>query len=362
MDFTLTEEQEELSRVVRDLAENECPAELVRRVMEGDDDGSAVWKALLAMELPGLTVPAEHGGSGATLVELSLVLEQLGWAADPSPFLATTTQYLPLVRDCTTDTVRLAAVATGTTGAAIFALAGITATRDGDNWVLAGSAQHVVDGDRADDLAVVADTGEGLGVFLVPGADATRERSPMVDTSMHAGLVTLDGVRVPAERAFLDQDDAIARAYDEAVVGWSAVMVGASQRVFDMAIDHIRNRKQFGVPIGSFQALKHMAVDAYVAIERARALYQYAALAIAEDDSRRAVAASLAKAGAGDAQRVAVQHGFQFFGALGYTWENNLHLYMRRAKAGDAFCGTAIEHRRFAALATLAERSVGGVA
>src|SRR5205085_7050531 len=123
--------------------------------------------------------------------------------------------------------------------------------------------------------------------------------------------------------AYVGGDDVIARAYDEAVVGWAAVTVGASQKVFDMAIDHIRNRKQFGVPVGSFQAIKHMAVDAFVAIEKARALYQYAALAIAENDPRRAVATSLAKAGAGEAQRIAVQHGFQFFGALGYTWENN---------------------------------------
>ncbi len=364
MDFTLTEEQEQLQRVVRELVENECPPELVRRVIEGEEQGDAVWKALCAMELPGLTVPEVNGGSAATMVELSLVLEQLGWAADPSPFLATTTQYLPLVRDCSSGAARderLAAVCGGTTGAAVFALSGITATPEGDGWVLGGSARFVVDGDRADDLAVVADTGNGVGVFLVPGADATRERAAMVDASMHTGLVGLDGVRVPAGRAFFDNDAAIARAYDEAVVGWAATMVGAAQHVFDMAIDHIRNRKQFGVPIGSFQAIKHMAVDVYVNIERARALYQYAALAVAENDPRRAVASSLAKAAAGDAQRLAVQHGFQFFGALGYTWENNLHLYMRRAKAGDSFCGSAIEHRRFVAEAALADRTTGDV-
>jgi alkylation response protein AidB-like acyl-CoA dehydrogenase len=362
MDFTLTEEQEHLSQVMREFAENECPPELVRRVIEGDDEGDSVWKALLAMELPGLTVPVEHGGSGATLVELALVLEQLGWAADPSPFLATTTHFVPLVREATAGAVRddlLARVCGGTTGAGVFALAGITAARDGDGWVLGGAARFVVDGDRADEIAVVADTGNGLGVFVVPGDDTSRQRVEMVDGTMHAALVTFDGVRVPNERAFVGDEAAIARAYDEAVVGWAATMVGAAQHVFDMALDHVRNRKQFGVPIGSFQAIKHMAVDAYVNIERARALYQYAALAIAEDDPRRAVASSLAKAAAGDAQRLAVQHGFQFFGALGYTWENNLHLYMRRAKAGDSFCGTAIEHRRFVAQAALADRSKG---
>jgi alkylation response protein AidB-like acyl-CoA dehydrogenase len=115
--------------------------------------------------------------------------------------------------------------------------------------------------------------------------------------------------------------------------------------VFDLALGHVRQRHQFGVPIGSFQAVKHMAVDVYVAIERARAVTQYAAIAIAENDTHRGIAAAMAKAAAGDAQRIAVQHGIQLFGALGYTWENDLHLYARRAKAGDASLGNAAAQR-----------------
>jgi alkylation response protein AidB-like acyl-CoA dehydrogenase len=121
--------------------------------------------------------------------------------------------------------------------------------------------------------------------------------------------------------------------------------VGASQRIFDLALGHIRQRHQFGVPIGSFQAVKHMAVDVYMAIERARALVHFAALALAEDDDRRTLAASLAKSAAGDAQRIAAQHGIQLFGGLGYTWENDLQLYVRRAKVGDVLLGSAHEHR-----------------
>ena len=294
MDFTLTEEQQHLSQVVRDLAERECPAELVRRVVEKGDDGDSVWQALRSMELPGLTVPTEHHGSGATMVELSLVLEQLGRAADPSPFLATTTQYLPLVRDCTTGDVRarrLEAISGGGTGAAVFELAGITASRDGDGWVLGGSARNVVDGDRADDLAVVADTGDGLGVFLVPGDDVARERSP-IGRRDHARWRPDLRRRAGARRPRLPRRQRRHRPQLRRSGGrggrrsWWA----RPQRAFDLALDHIRNRKQFGVPIGSFQALKHMAVDVYVGIEKARALYQFAALAIAENDPRRAVA------------------------------------------------------------------------
>ena len=131
-------------------------------------------------------------------------------------------------------------------------------------------------------------------------------------------------------------------------------MVGASQRILEIVLDHVKERHQFGVPIGSFQAVKHMAVDVYVAIERARALCHFAALAIAEDDDRRGLAASMAKAAAGDAQRIAAQHGIQLFGGLGYTWENDLQLYVRRAKVGELLLGGSAEHRARAARTVLA--------
>jgi alkylation response protein AidB-like acyl-CoA dehydrogenase len=133
-------------------------------------------------------------------------------------------------------------------------------------------------------------------------------------------------------------------------------MVGASQRVLELVLEHVKDRKQFGVPIGSFQAVKHMAVDMYVAIERARALCHFAALAAAEDDPRRALAASMAKAAAGDCQRLVAQHGIQLFGGLGFTWENDLQIYVRRAKVGEPLLGGTAEHRARAARTVLAAR------
>src|SRR5207248_2161621 len=119
----------------------------------------------------------------------------------------------------------------------------------------------------------------------------------------------------------------------------------------DVALDHAKTRHQFGVPIGSFQAVKHKLADMFVAVERARACVWFAALTIAEDDERRALATSMAKAAAGDAQRLVVQDGIQLMGGIGYTWEHDMHLYVKRAKAGDAMLGTAAEHRlRVAAL------------
>ena len=121
----------------------------------------------------------------------------------------------------------------------------------------------------------------------------------------------------------------------------------------------MKQRHQFGVPIGSFQAVKHLAVDMYVAIERARALAQFAGLTIAEDDDRRAIAPSMAKAAAGDCQRIVFQHGIQLFGGLGFTWENDLQLYLRRAKAGELLLGGSAEHRARVARWALSTKDEG---
>ena len=362
MDFQLTDEQLELQRIAREVAERECPATLVRAVVERDEDVGALWKTLVDLEWPGLTVPVDHGGSGATAVELVVLLEELGRAADLSPLLATTTQHLPLVRECLRGQARaerLAAIAAGSPGAGLLDAAAVRAEADGDGWVLTGTVAHVLDGDRADELAVVATTAEGVGVFLVPAPAASIEREPSIDGSLHLARVALDGVRVPAARSATGPAvaDGVERARQEAVTGLAAAMVGASQRIFDLALDHIEHRHQFGVPIGSFQAVKHMAVDVHTAIERARAVAQFAALTIAEDDGRRALAASMAKAAAGDAQRIAAQHGIQLFGGLGYTWENDLQLFVRRAKAGEMLLGSAREHRITVSRLALAGRT-----
>ena len=358
MDFELTDEQHALQEVVHDLVERDCPATLLRAVFEGKDDGSSFWKVLAENDWPGLAIDEADGGSGATAVELIIAIEQLGWGGDPTPFLATTTQYVPLVQECATDAQRrelLGAICGGGTGAAAFSADTVSARADGDGWVLSGTATDVMDADRADQIAVVASTGGGdgqggggLGVFVVPADAVSVTRQPSFDPALHVATVVFDGARVGAEGALTGTDDvaaAVVRAGELAVTGLSALMVGACQRAFEIVLDHIKQRHQFGVPIGSFQAVKHMAVDVYVVIERARALAQFAALAIAEDDERRNLAPSLAKAAAGDCQRLTAKHGIQLFGGLGYTWENDIQLYVKRAKAGELLFGTTKDHR-----------------
>lgn len=366
MDFELDDEQLELQRVLRDLVDNDCPPSLVRSVAEDRPEAAdavdAFWKTLVGMDLPGLAVPAEHGGTGASCVELAIVLEELGRGADPTPFLATTSQYVPLVREAFAGAPAgplLAAVCGGGTGAVAHGDGSngtAQASADGDGWRLSGRTSYVMDADRADEVAVVARAGDDVGVFVVPAREVRATRTPAFDATFHVCDVDLDGVAVVGERAAVGPSvgAAVERARQEAVTGMAAVTVGACERILELALEHVKGRHQFGVPIGSFQAVKHLAVDMFVAIQRARALVQFAALTIAEDDDRRAVAASMAKASAGDAQRIVTKHGIQLFGGLGYTWENDLQLYVRRAKAGDLLLGTGIEHRVAVGRASLA--------
>jgi alkylation response protein AidB-like acyl-CoA dehydrogenase len=305
---------------VRDAVAKQCPPSLVRGVAEDGVDPAPLWKAYVDAGWTELTDPKNA-------VELAIVLEELGRATDPTPFLATLTQFAPLAGD-RFDPRRA--------GTAIYG--GVTARRDADGWVLDGTAQHVLDGDRADLLAVVAEA----GVFVVDAGRAVIRRSPVFDPVLHIVEVSFSGVHVPdSDRVHVDAE----KARHVALTGMAVTTVGACQRILDLALEHVKQRQQFGVAIGSFQAVQHKAVDMHVATERARALSYFAALTISADDPRRRLAAAMAKAAAGECQSVVFRHGLQLFGAMGFTWENDLQFALKRAKAGELLLGGAAEHR-----------------
>jgi len=238
------------------------------------------------------------------------------------------------------------AEATGSWDPAAVAL---SARPAGGGWVLDGVKHHVVDGTTAGEVAVAArvEGAGGIGVFVVPGFAVHATPVPTLDATRPLATVTLDGVEVAADRALGrpgETDAALRRALEEATVALALETVGTCQAIFDVALDHARTREQFGVPIGSFQAVKHKFADMLVALERARATAWFAAATIAEDDDRRALAASLAKAAAGDCQRLLAQEGIQTLGGIGYTWEHDMHIYVKRAKSGDALLGTSRTH------------------
>ena len=203
-------------------------------------------------------------------------------------------------------------------------------------------------------------------VFIVNRVDATAAGALVVepvrafDHTAHIGRLTLSGAVVAPDRRLVgaepgfDVAAGVAAAVEEATLGWSVMTVGACQRILDLVVAYVKQRYQFGVPIGSFQAVKHKAVDMYVAVERARAVAQYAALTIVEDDPRRTTAVSMAKAAAGECQELVFQHGLQLFGGMGFTWENDLQMALRRAKLGAMMFGSTSDHRRRIAREVLA--------
>jgi len=306
---------------VRDAVAKQCPPSLVRSVVEQGVDPAPLWKAYVDAGWTEMNDPENA-------VELAIVLELLGHATDPTPFLATMTQFAPLAAD------RFDPQGSGT---AVFG--GVTAHRDDEGWVLDGTARHVLDGDRAERLAVVT----AGGVFVVDAGQVSARRTSVFDPVLHVADVSFAGLRVPEPARVEDADTE--RARHVALAGMALTMVGACQRILDLVLEHVRERHQFGVPIGSFQAIQHKAADMHVAIERARALSYFAALTIAADDPRRRLAAAMAKASAGECQALVFRHGLQSFGGMGFTWENDLQFALKRAKAGELMLGGAAQHR-----------------
>jgi len=351
MELEFSDDQQELRSTVRSFLERECPMTLVRSVVEKGTPADELWAQMVELGWPALTVPERDGGLGLGFVELAVVVEELGRAVAPGPFLATVTQFVPAVRHAGTAEQQsrfLGPVAAGDVTGTLAVGGDVVAVPAEGGWSLTGVVRHVVDGDRADEVAVAARVDDGWGLFVVQGGAVRATPQRTLDPSRRLATVTLDGAHVDSERALGvpgGAETALDRAVEEAIAALALEMVGTCQSIFDVALGHAKERHQFGVPIGSFQAIKHKFADMLVALERARATAYFAAATVAEEDDRRPLAIAMAKAAAGDAQRLIAQEGIQIMGGIGYTWEHDMHLYVKRAKAGDALLGTSSHHR-----------------
>ncbi|MFV0318035.1 MAG: acyl-CoA dehydrogenase family protein, partial [Microthrixaceae bacterium] len=209
---------------------------------------------------------------------------------------------------------------------------------------------HVLDGATADEIAVVARSDAGLGVFVVAGDQVQATPVEAMYPTMPVATVALGGVEVAGERVLVEPGDpracdVVAAAMHEATVAMALTTVAACRSVLEATVEYAKVRQQFGRPIGSFQAVKHRLADCYLAVERADALAWFAALAIAEDDPRVPLAVAMAKAATGDCTELLVRDGLQLHGGIGYTWENDLHFVLKRAITGDQLFGAAEFHR-----------------
>jgi alkylation response protein AidB-like acyl-CoA dehydrogenase len=365
MELELSDDQLALQESVRAVLERECPMSLVRSVVEEHKHAEELWSRMTELDWPALAVPEDDGGLGLGFVELAVVCEQLGRVLCPAPFLATATQFVPAVVRTGSPEQRhrfLGAVAgdgiVGTLAVAeapgIFDPAGVstTAVPDGESFVLDGEKHFVFDADLADEVVVAARLAgsagdDGIGLFVVPRASLDAEPMVTLDASRSYATVVLDAVRVGPERVLGrpgESGPALRAVVEEATVALATEMVGTCQAIFDIVHAYVQEREQFGVKIGSFQAIKHKLANMYVAVESARATAYFAAAAIAESDERRDIAVAMAKASVGDCQKLVTTEGIQCLGGIGYTWEHDMHLYVKRAKSGAALFGTGPEH------------------
>lgn len=367
MDFEFSDDQLALRDNARAVLEGICPAAFVRACFEGRDTGATIWPELAALGWPGLGIAERHGGLGRGFVEVGIVVEELGRIAAPTLLVSTATQFVPLVREAGSGGQHeriLPAVAAGErTGAAAVAEDGVwrpgttrtTARRRDGRWVLRGTKTHVMDGAAVDDLAVLARAegsagDEGLGVLVVDRGAATVMPRTVIDPTMPLATVEFDDVEVEADHVLAEPGDpaacdAIRRALEESTAAMALSITAACRSIFEVTLQYAKDRMQFGRPIGSFQAVKHRLADMYLAVERATALCYFAVLAIAEDDERRTTAVAMAKAAAGDCQRLLVKDGLQLHGGIGFTWESDLHILLKRAASGDVLFGSAMAQR-----------------
>ncbi len=357
MQLDFTADQDELRTSVRSILEGEWPIASVRALVETGDTSAVndLWKTMVSLDWPALAIAQEHGGVGLGFVELAVVAEELGRVVAAGPLLPTATQFVPAVREVAGG-ASLGPVATGQqTGTLAVAVEGrwdlasvaTVARPAGAAFTLHGTKTHVFEAAAVDTIAVVArlEGADGLSLFAIAPADAQVRALTPVDGTRTLASVVLDGtpaapIGTPGAAA-----PGLARALEEATIALALEMVGTSQTIFDLTLEYAKVRHQFGVPIGSFQAVKHKLANMMVALERARATCYFAAATVAEDDPRRGVAASMAKAAAGDAQRLVTQDGIQLLGGIGYTWEHDMHLYVKRAKCSEALFGSASYHR-----------------
>jgi alkylation response protein AidB-like acyl-CoA dehydrogenase len=362
-----TSEQDELRDGVRTMLARECPISLVREVVEKGATPDALWSQMVELGWPALTVPERAGGLGMGAVELAVVVEELGRVLAPGPFMPTVTQFAPVVAEAGSSEQQErflggigAGELTGTlalveeSGSVDAGRVTTTVTPERDGFVLEGAKETVVEASTADEIAVIARTpgtrgDDGVGAFVVSRADVRIDPIDALDPTRPLARVALDGVRIDADRALGEPGPATAaavrRAVEVATTALAVETVGAAQAIFDITLAYAKQREQFGAPIGSFQAIKHKFADMLVALERARATSYFAALTIAEDDDRRALATSTAKAAAGDCAALLAKEGIQIHGGIGYTWEHDMHLYVRRVKSSSLLFGNAAQHR-----------------
>ncbi|HUY26712.1 MAG TPA: acyl-CoA dehydrogenase family protein [Candidatus Binataceae bacterium] len=365
--FAFTEEQEQFRSAIRRFLNDRSPTTEVRRLMataEGYDP--AVWRQLSEdLALPGIHVPEQYGGAGFGMVELCIVTEELGRALLCAPYFSTAVLAANAIMNSGTETQKSALLPDIAEGARLATLAvtepdgnwdptgiAVVATPDADGYRLNGAKSYVVDGHVADLLIVAARApktsgGEGLALFtldantggvkrrLLESMDPTRKIARIDFHSAHAKLLG----------SLEDGAKPILRTLDQAAIALANEMMGGAQALLESAVKYAKLRVQFGRTIGSFQAVKHKLADMLLEVELAKSAAYYAAQAAAAEDPEWPALASLAKAAASETYLHTAAECIQIHGGIGFTWDNDTHLWFKRAKSSEVFLGQPSYHR-----------------
>jgi alkylation response protein AidB-like acyl-CoA dehydrogenase len=371
MNFAFTPEQAEWKHSARRFLSAHCGSGQVRAAMSGERGyDSAAWGRARDLGWPSLIVPTEYGGAGLGWIDLVATVEETGRALACLPFFSTVclaTNALLAAADETQLAAHLPRIGAGDAMATLafaedargdpFSIATVARER-ADGYELSGAKRYVVDGDTADLLLVTArlpgTSGEGgVALFLVdarlPGIETTR--LPTMDLTRPQSAVDLHGVRV-GHGAKMGDARALRRAIDRAAVALAAEALGGAERCLEMATEYAKARIQFGRPIGSFQAIKHKLADMLVAVETARSAAYYAAcVADSGDYAELATAAPLAKSYCTEAFFRCAAEGVQIHGGIGFTWEHDAHLFLKRARGSLTLLGAPSTDRERVACA-----------
>jgi alkylation response protein AidB-like acyl-CoA dehydrogenase len=367
MEVTLSDDQEFFRDTTRKFLESECPIVKVRELASSDAGFERdYWRQGAELGWTSLLVPEALGGgsiSGSGVVDLTLVADAFGSHVAPGPLLPANVVAAALARSGSDEQQGgvLPAIIAGEV-VATWAVAepaphdrlgdiAVTATADGDGFVLSGVKAPVEAGAESEQLLVTARTTDGLAQFLVPAETAGVTVTPLksLDLVRRYARVELDGVRVPATAAVgvPGQADAdVERQLQLAIVVQTAEMVGAAQTVFDFTLEWMFNRYSFGRPLASYQNLKHRFADMKMWLEASHALAAVAAREVQAEASNVEETVSVAKAYTGDYLAELVQDCVQMHGGIGVTYDHDIHLYLRRVTVDRVTHGSPADHRQ----------------
>ena len=369
MNFGFNDEQELLRSTARKFFENECGSDTVRRLMETPEGISPdLWTKLAEQGWLGLVYPEAYDGMGLGLVDLVVLMEEMGRAVVPGPYFSAVLLGGLAIAEAGSEAQKkewLPRIAAGDRRVALAWMepsaqlgpAGVTLTavEKGGKYTLSGTKLFVHDAHTADALVVAARTrpgagADGVSLFLVPKGTKGLEVTllPTMDQTRKLCEVALSDVTIGPD-ALLGAAGAgwapLARVLDRATVALCAEMCGGAQKVLDMTVEYAKIRQAFGRPIGSYQGVKHRAADMLVDVENSKSITYYAAWALDEGVAEAPLAVSMAKAYVSDAYRRVAAAGIQLHGGIGFTWEHDLHLYFKRAKGSEFTFGDATHHR-----------------